>query len=505
MTDQPPSASSAAPPPPTGEPFNAADWLVGRQAAATPSRPALTALDADETASTVTYGELQSSVERAAAALLAAGIRAEERVLLVMADGSDLVAVFVAALHIGAVPVPLSTMATAKDLAVVAADSRARLLVVSPEFAAMAAGVAAWLPLTVVAGTSAPPGMSTWDAFLAAGEGGRAPAAQTVTDSPGFWLYTSGTTGTPKGAMHRHGSMRSTAETYAADVLRIGPDDVCYSVAKIFFAYGLGNSLTFPFSVGARAVLDRARPAPDRAASILAAQRPTLFFAGPTFYAALLTAGVPADTFSSVRLCVSAGESLPADLYRRFTGRFGVEVLDGIGSTEALHIFLSNRPGRVRPGTTGEVVAGYELRLEDDDGNLVADGNPGNLYVRGDSVGSGYWCRTEVSRRVFRGPWLRTGDTYVRDSDGYYTCLGRTDDVLKAGGIWVSPTEVETRLREHPGVEAAVVVSVPDADGLDKPVACVVRAAGQQPAEEELIHFCVCPERGRWFDVGGAT
>jgi benzoate-CoA ligase family protein len=490
VTDQPPSASPQAPPPPTGEPFNAADWLVARQATAAPSRPALTVVDSDGKASTTTYGELQSTVERVAAALVAAGIRPEERLLLVMADSRELVAAFVAALHIGAVPVPLSTMATAKDIAVVAADSCARLLIVSPEFAAAATGTAAWLPPTVVAGPTAPPGLSTWDAFLTAGAGRTAPAAQTVADSPGFWLYTSGTTGTPKGAMHRHGSLRSTAETYAADVLGIGPDDVCYSVAKIFFAYGLGNSLTFPFSVGARAVLDRARPAPDRVASIVTAQRPTLFFAGPTFYAALLSAGVPADTFSSVRLCVSAGESLPADLYRRFTERFGVEVLDGIGSTEALHIFLSNRPGRVRPGTTGEVVAGYELRLEDDDGNLVADGNPGNLYVRGESVASGYWCRTEVTRRVFRGPWLRTGDTYVRDPDGYYACLGRTDDVLKAGGIWVSPTEVETRLREHPGVEAAVVVSVPDADGLDKPVACVVRAAGQLPAEEELIHFC---------------
>jgi len=200
--------------------------------------------------------------------------------------------------------------------------------------------------------------------------------------------------------------------------------------------------------------------------------------------------GLPADTFASVRLGVSAGESFPADLYKRFTDAFGIEVLDGIGSTEALHIFLSNRPGRVRPGSTGEVVAGYELRIENADGEPAGDGEPGSLYVKGDSVATGYWCRSEVSRRVFRGEWLRTGDIYARGADGYYTCLGRIDDVMKAGGQWVSPGEVEARLRAHPGVEQAVVVAVPDSDGLDKPVACVVAKAGAAPAEDELIAFC---------------
>jgi benzoate-CoA ligase family protein len=323
-------------------------------------------------------------------------------------------------------------------------------------------------------------------ADLAAARG----AEPTLADSPAFWLYTSGTTGTPKAAMHRHGSLRSTAQTYAAHVLGIRPDDVCYSAAKFFFAYGLGNTLTFPFSVGARAVLDRARATPARLASVLESTRPTLFFGAPTAYAAMLAAGLPDSTFASVRLGVSAGEAFPADLYRRFTARFGIEVLDGIGSTEALHIFLSNRPGRVRPGTTGEVVPGYELRIEDPDGNPVPDGEPGSLQVKGDSIATGYWCRSEVSRRVFRGEWLRTGDIYARDADGYYTCLGRSDDVLKAGGLWVSPAEVETRLRAHPGVEQAVVVAVPDADGLDKPVACVIAKAGAAPTEDELIAFC---------------
>jgi benzoate-CoA ligase family protein len=492
-----------------GEVFNAAGWLLGRNAAATPDRVAVTAIDTDGSVTDVTYRELGELAWQAAAALVAAGIRAEERILLCMADTPELVALFLGALYIGAVPVPVSTMATAADLAAMAADSRARLLAVSSEFTATAAAAATLPGLRdiVVAGQTgdlaplvqpsrarAGPRVRTLHGFLAAAGPADAAAARTaeptLADSPAFWLYTSGTTGSPKAAMHRHGSLRTTALTYAADVLGIGPDDVCYSAAKFFFAYGLGNTLTFPFSVGARAILDRARATPARLASVLASTRPTLFFAAPTAYAAMLAAGLPANTFGSVRLGVSAGEAFPADLYKRFTGAFGIEVLDGIGSTEALHIFLSNRPGRVRPGSTGEVVAGYQLRIEDPDGEPVADGEPGSLYVKGDSVADGYWCRSEVSRRVFRGEWLRTGDIYRRDADGYYTCLGRSDDVLKAGGQWVSPGEVEARLRAHPGVEQAVVVAVPDADGLDKPVACVVAKPGSAPGEDELIAFC---------------
>ena len=492
-----------------GEIFNAANWLLGRHAAATPDRVAVTAIDTDGSATDVSYRELDELAWQAAAALVAAGIRAEERILLCMADTPELVALFLGGLYIGAVPVPVSTMATAADLVTMAGDSRARLLAVSPEFTATAAGPAALPGLRdiVVAGQTsdlAPlllpsqartgPRVRTLAGFLAAAGPADLAAARgaqpTLADSPAFWLYTSGTTGSPKAAMHRHGSLRTTALTYAASVLGIKPDDVCYSAAKFFFAYGLGNTLTFPFSVGARAILDRARATPARLASVLASTRPTLFFGAPTVYAAMLAAGLPADTFGSVRLGVSAGEAFPADLYKRFTGAFGIEVLDGIGSTEALHIFLSNRPGRVRPGSTGEVVPGYELRIENPDGEPVPDGEPGSLYVKGDSVADGYWCRREVSRRVFRGEWLRTGDIYLRDADGYYTCLGRSDDVLKAGGQWVSPGEVEARLRAHPGVEQAVVVAVPDADGLDKPVACVVAKAGAAPGEDELIAFC---------------
>src|SRR6266581_2710664 len=313
-----------------GELFNAASWLLGRNAAASPDRVAVTAVDPDGTATDVTYGELDELAWQAAAGLVAAGIRAEERILLCMADAPELVALFLGGLYIGAVPVPVSTMATAADLATLAADSRARMLAVSAEFAAAAADAAAagGLRDIVVAGQAGDLGsllgpasarlrVRTLQEFLAAADPADLAAARgaepTLADSPGFWLYTSGTTGTPKAAMHRHGSLRTTALTYAADVLGIGPDDVCYSAAKFFFAY------------------------------VLASTRPTLFFAAPTAYAAMLAAGLPADTFSGVRLGISAGESLPADLYQRFTGAFGIEVLDGIGSTEALHIFLSNR------------------------------------------------------------------------------------------------------------------------------------------------------------------
>jgi benzoate-CoA ligase family protein len=290
--------------------------------------------------------------------------------------------------------------------------------------------------------------------------------------------------------MHRHGSIARVCETYAHQVLGITPEDRCYSVAKLFFAYGIGNSLFFPFSVGATAVLDPARATPAGAAARLAEDRPSLFFAGPAFFAALLAADVPAEAFASVRLATSAGEALPAEIYRRFTGRYGVDIIDGLGSTEALHIFISNRPGAVRPGTSGTVVPGYEARLVDDQDEPVADGHPGRLLVRGDSIATGYWCRVATTRQVFAGEWLRTGDTYVRSEDGFYTCLGRTNDLIKAGGIWVSPTEVEARLVQHTSVAECAVVGHRDAEGLEEVVACVVPMPGQAVDGEELIAFC---------------
>ncbi len=256
----------------------------------------------------------------------------------------------------------------------------------------------------------------------------------------------------------------------------------------MFFAYGIGNTVFFPLSVGAKTVLEPRRPSPDVVRERLEQARPTLFFGVPTFYAALTASELPDDAFSSVRLCASAGEPLPAPLQKRFTDRFGVEILDGIGSTEALHIFLSNRPGDIRPGTTGQAVPGYDLEIRDSAGSPVGDDEPGALFVRGESIALGYWHRTDATRAVFQGEWLSTGDTYVRTSAGYYSCLGRNSDMLKAGGIWVSPAEVESRLLEHPLVREAAVVGVADADGLDKPVGVVVVQDGI--TEQELVQWC---------------
>jgi benzoate-CoA ligase family protein len=284
-------------------------------------------------------------------------------------------------------------------------------------------------------------------------------------------------------------------ETYGTQVLGIRPEDRCLSAAKAFFAYGLGNSLLFPLSVGAAAVLNPAPSRPDLIAEAAAKYGATLFFGGPTFFANMLRSGMPADALAGVRLAASAGEALPAPLYERWTSHFGIDIIDGIGMTEMLHIFLSNVPGQVRPGTTGVAVPGYDLKLVDEDtGHEAGDDVPATLFVRGASAATGYWSRYDASRQVYQGEWLRTGDTYVRDSDGYYTCLGRTGDMIKASGIWVSPMEVEARLLAHPAVSQAVVVAAHDADGLEKPVAYVIlepgQAAGESVTEDELIEHC---------------
>jgi benzoate-CoA ligase family protein len=448
---------------------------------------------------TLTYAGLSHLVETLTAALRVLGLRRDDRVLFVTNDDVPMFAGILAAFCGGFVAVPVSTMLGARELGRIIADSGAAVVVASPEYGPRVQEAVATAPevrhlvCDGEAALAAPAAVTswTWAELIAAGEREpderRRPAA-TLEDSWALWLYTSGTTGTPKGAMHRHANIRHVCETYGDQVLGIRPDDVCFSVAKLFFAYGIGNSMFFPLSAGAGTVLEPRRPAPAVTAERMAADRPTLFFAVPTFYAALLAAGLPEATFDPVRLGASAGEALPAPLQERFTHRFGVEIIDGIGSTEALHIFLSNRPGEVRPGTTGRPVPGYDIELRDADGTPVPDGRPGSLHVRGQSIALGYWRRTEASRTVFAGEWLNTGDTYVRSPDGFYTCMGRSDDLLKAGGIWVSPGEVESRLLEHPNVEEAAVVGRPDEHGLDKPVACVV-PRGEVTAEE-LVRWC---------------
>jgi benzoate-CoA ligase family protein len=474
--------------------FNAAQYLVDRHVS--DGRGGRTAVRyADEDFS---YAQLHDAVARVGAAFLRLGLRREERVMFCMADSVELAEGILAAFRIGAVAVPVSTMLPGKDLGGILADSGARILVCSSEFADVAADALTVAPATthlVVVGGARPQVPSgverrSWEEALSGVRAEDAPLADTVEDSPALWLYTSGTTGSPKAAMHRHANIRHVAETYASQVLGIRPDDRCLSVAKLFFAYGLGNGLFFPLSVGATTILEPRRPTPQVVAERVAADRPTLFFGVPTFFAGMLAADLPGSCMNGVRLAVSAGEALPAALQQRWTDRFGVSILDGLGSTEALHIFVSNTPDDIAPGTSGRPVPGYECEIRDDEGNQVPPGTPGSLFVRGESIATGYWCRTAVTRRVFQGEWLATGDTYVKDEEGRYTCLGRSDDMIKAGGIWVSPGEVETRLLQHEDVLEAAVVGLPDAEGLDKPVACVVLRPGANTTVEELITFC---------------
>jgi benzoate-CoA ligase len=422
-----------------------------------------------------------------------------------MVDDVELFTAILAAMYIGAVAVPCSTMLTAAELGKLVADSRTRLVLGSAEFrtTVLAAAAHGEVRTVVLAGDLAPTadelpagvaGLS-WAELLAAGADRPDPVPYVSwADSPALWLYTSGTTGMPKAAVHRHADLRYVARTYGQQVLGIRPDDVCLSAAKLFFAYGLGNSMIFPLSVGASAVLEPGRPAPRLFADRVAEYGVTLFFGGPSFWGPMLAAptdDVPAGALATVRQGVSAGETLPPRLFHGILERYGVEILDGIGSTEALHIFISNRAGQVVPGSSGMPVPGYRVQLRRPDGGVIEEtGEPGMLYLAGDSLCEGYWCRTSVNRAVFQGEWMRTGDQYVRNADGSYTCLGRADDVLKVGGIWVSPAEVEARLLEHPGILEAAVVGVPDADGLDKPVAFVVPRAGSRLEPDEVIGFC---------------
>ncbi len=475
--------------------FNASTYLLDRHVErGDGDRLALTGVGGE-----TTYAQLHERVVRAAASLQTVGLEPEQRLMMFMADSPEFVVLFLAALRIGAVPVPVSTMLHTDGLAELLRDARARLLAVGAEFRATAEKAAAQAPELVAVITAERGGFTAsvpvyTFAALEQSDPLRAPYL-TGPDSPAFWLYTSGTTGNPKAAMHRHGSIRVVCETYGDKVLRIRRDDRCLSAAKAFFAYGLGNSLLFPLAAGAAAILEPARARPAVMAAREREYGATLFFAGPTFFANMLHADLPDDSLAGVRLAVSAGETLPEALYRRWTGRFGIDILDGIGMTEMLHIFLSNREGEVHPGTTGVAVPGYQLRILDDNGAEVPTGEPGSLYVRGDSAATGYWSRYDASRRVFQGEWLCTGDTYVQDAEGYYTCLGRTTDMIKASGMWVTPSEVEARILEHPAVDQAAVVACLDADGLEKPVAYAVLAAEAAESdpialETQIIEFC---------------
>ncbi|MGE3783141.1 MAG: benzoate-CoA ligase family protein [Alphaproteobacteria bacterium] len=425
----------------------------------------------------LTYGELAAASARFAAGLRKAGIERERRIALVMLDTVDFPIAFWGALRAGVVPVPINTLLPPELTGYILRDSRAAALFVSaPLLETMRAAVdGAGIARVVV---SAPDGGGgDFAAFLASGAAGSdAGPAECSPDEVAFWLYSSGSTGAPKGVRHVHSSLRATAETYGIGVLGIAADDLMFSVAKLFFAYGLGNSMTFPMAVGAASVLLPDRPTPDAVLATMRAHRPTLYAGVPTLFAALLAHPEIGHGAGSDRLrrCISAGEPLPEHIGTRWRERVGCDILDGLGSTEMLHIFLSNRPDDIRYGTTGKPVPGYQVMIVDETGQDVFDGEPGELIVSGPSAAEGYWNQREKSRRTFRGEWTHTGDTYTRDADGYYRYNGRSDDMLKVGGIWVSPFEVEEALIGHKAVLEAAVVGQPDEDRLIKPKAFVV-------------------------------
>jgi benzoate-CoA ligase family protein len=430
------------------------------------------------------YSELRERVNAAGNALRAIGIEPEQRVLLVLLDTIDFPSLFLGAIKIGAVPVPVSTMLTPSDYAFFLRDSRARAVVVSESLApALDAALTDRPPSlreVVVADATADTKHARLDTLMARAATAL-DAAETTPDDVAFWLYSSGSTGAPKAAIHLHSHLLRTAELYAQPILGIRQQDVIYSAAKLFFAYGLGNALTFPLSVGATAILTAARATPAHVARTLRTHQPTIFCGVPTLFASLLAdPDVQSNGLSpALRISVSAGEALPRHLGEAWRARFGSDILDGIGSTELLHIFLSNRPDDLRYGTTGKPVPGYDVKQVDERGDPVRDGEEGALWVRGPTACAGYFHQRERSLATFHGPWTRTGDRYRRDEDGYYVYVGRSDDMLKVGGIWVSPFEVESAIATHPAVLEAAVVGAPDADGLIKPKAFVVLKANQ--------------------------
>jgi benzoate-CoA ligase len=440
----------------------------------------------------LSYGELDDRVRRCAAGLLQMGLRREERVLLLMHDSLHFPVAFLGALYAGVVPVPVNTLLTVADYSHMLQHCHAQALIVSQPLLAIAQQAldAAALDIPVVVSGTGPAAEGTRSFASLQVQAPLAQAAATAADDIAFWLYSSGSTGRPKGTVHTHANLYWTAELYGRAVLGMRESDVVFSAAKLFFAYGLGNALSFPLSVGATTVLMAERPTPAAVFKRWIDHRVTLFCGAPTGYAGMLASPeLPAAAAVSLRLCSSAGEALPRDIGERFSRHFGCEIIDGLGSTEMLHIFLSNRPGEVHYGSSGTVVPGYRLRLVAESGADAAPGEIGDLYVSGPSAALMYWGDRDKSQRTFQGDWTRTGDKYSRDAAGLYTCAGRSDDMLKVSGMYVSPFEVEATLMQHPAVLEAAVIGKPDAEGLTKSKAFVVLRPGGAASEDELKAF----------------
>ena len=437
---------------------------------------------------TYTYKQVAEFANRTGNALKELGVEMEDRVLMLLLDTPQFPATYFGAIKIGAVPVPTNTVMQPADYQYFLNDSRAKVAVVSGPLYRLIEPIRAncnYLKHVVVVDGDSAPGTIDWKQWVDAASPALDPA-DTSRDDIAFWLYSSGSTGFPKGAVHLQHDIAVTVENYARGVLNMTADDLCFSGSKLFHAYGLGNNMTFPYGVGASTVLFPGRPAPDALFETIARFRPTLFFSVPTMYAAMLAVPEAEKKYGlrSVRLCVSAAEALPAEIYRKWKEKFHLEILDGIGSTEMLHIFISNTPGRVKPGSSGQPVPGYRAKLADESGMEVPSGEIGDLLICGDSAAIFYWNKHEKSKHTMRGEWMFTGDKYHVDADGYFWYDGRSDDMLKVGGAWVSPIEVESALIEHPAVLESAVVGAKDETGLVKTKAFVVLKEGRHGSPE---------------------
>jgi len=491
------------------DPFNAAEYFVDRHIAE--SRGDKVAIECGD--DRFTYRQLFELVNRVGNGLRKLGVRREERILLLLLDVPEFAACFFGAIKIGAVPVPVNTLLKPADYEYLLNNARARVAIVShsllASIQAIPQGRLRYLETLVVVG-GAPDSAAVSFESLTQESSAALEAEPTSRDDAAFWLYSSGSTGPPKACVHLQHDMVVSAERHAKAILNISENDRFFSVAKLFFAYGLGNGLYFPLAVGATSVLLPGPPKPQAVFEVIERQRPTLFFSVPSNYIKLLAHPAPEGcefNLSTVRHAISAGEALPAAVFHRFKARFGVEILDAIGSTEALHMMISNAPGAVRPGSSGKIIPGFEARILDDGGHPVAQGAIGNLLVKADSTCAYYWNQHEKTKDTIEGHWIRTGDKYYQDADGYFWYAGRSDDMVKVSGVWVSPIEIERVLIEHPVVQEAAVVFRADADELLKPVACIVTREGVVGTPElarELQEFVASQlpvfKRPRWVE-----